>query len=161
MTQSLKVAVLGYGAVSRAFLDLAIRDPDIHISNILTRKAYVPVSLFTQDIEDIKDVDVIVEAITDTDVARNILVNHNVKYYITCNKPMVRTLRGVKLDKTVYLTSIVSGQRGDKFETPLTLDNIFNYSDEDLFCFRFGGATETAQDMYNDLLEIKKVFKSH
>jgi homospermidine synthase len=157
MTQSLKVALIGYGAVSRAFLDLAIRDPEVHISKILTRKPYTPLELFTQDISDIKDIDVIVEAITDTNVAKNILVDSNVKYYITCNKPMIRTMKNVKLNKTVYLTSIVSGQRGDKFEIPLTLDNIFNYSDEDLFCFRFGGATETAQDMYNDLLEIKKV----
>ena len=85
-----------------------------------------------------------------------------VKYYITCNKPLIYLIRNkINFNKTVYLSSIVCGiKNNNEFTIPLTNKNIFNYSDSDLFCFRSGGALEAAEDMYKDFLIIKKILNS-
>ena len=158
----INIIILGFGQVSRPFIKKVLNDKDINISYIFTKNKHNENFLFTQKIDDIlnTNADVIIEAITDTELAKKILLESNVKYYITCNKPLIYSMKNdLNINKKIYLTSIVSGKRKEnEFDIPLTNNNIINYSDSDLFCFRFGGGEETAQDMYNDLLIIKNNF---
>ena len=39
------------------------------------------------------NIDVIIEAITDVELAKKILIESKVKYYITCNKPLIYSIR--------------------------------------------------------------------
>ena len=160
----INIAILGYGQVSKIFIEKIKKNLDVNIEFILTKNLHKEKLPFIQDHNLIlnSNIDVIIEAITDVELAKKILIESKVKYYITCNKPLIYSIRNkINFNKTVYLSSIVCGiKNNNQFTIPLTDKNIFNYSDSDLFCFRSGGALEAAEDMYKDFLIIKKILNS-
>ena len=165
----INIALAGFGLVGKSFYE-SIKN-DVHVKYVLIKNIENKKNNFKVNFIDNFDliakdmsVNVIVECISDPDVAFNLNKSCLLsgKDIITCNKILIKT-KLVELSSIanqnnciIYLSSIPSGSNPEEFIFPITHINFQSQIDRMPFIFRGGGAEETADMMRKDLLEILK-----
>jgi homoserine dehydrogenase len=148
----LNVALFGSGKVGSSLIDKIYDNSDINLVSIITKTR----QLFLDD----KRPDLIIEAISDVEAARRIVlkaIRHG-QDVITCNKELIHLYRdelftkAIDVGVSIYLNSIVSGSKPEEFPEPLNQLNFNKYMHLDPFIFRGGGPKETAEAIYSDIL---------
>jgi homoserine dehydrogenase len=156
LLKMINVAVFGNGKVGSLLIDKIYENPDINLVSIITKT--------NQIFLDNKKPDLIVEAISDVEAARLILlkaIKHK-QDIITCNKQLIYLYRNELFTKainakvSIYLNSIVSGSSAGEFPEPLNELNFNQYMHLEPFIFRGGGPQETSNKIYQDILMYTK-----
>lgn len=146
------VALFGKGKVGSILIDKIDENKNINLVSVSGKSKQV----FLDD----KRPDLIIEAISDVESARSIVlkaIKHG-QDIITCNKELIHIYRDELFKKAldsgvkIYLNSIVSGASTDEFPEPLNNINFNQYISMKPFIFRGGGPEETADSMYQDIL---------
>jgi homoserine dehydrogenase len=148
----INVALFGNGKVGSLLIDKIYENSDINLVSIITKSRQI----FLDD----KRPDLIIEAISDAEVARLILLKaiRHKQNIITCNKELIYLHRDELFKEallhgsTIYLNSIISGAKENEFPEPLNSFNFNKYLEFNPFIFRNGGPKETSDEIYQDIL---------
>ena len=148
----INVALFGNGKVGSLLIDKIYENPDINLVSISTKSRQI----FLDD----KRPDLIIEAISDVETARLILLKaiRHKQDIITCNKELIYLYRDELFRESflygsvIYLNSIVSGAKENEFPVSLNSINFNKYIDLEPFIFRNGGPKETSDEIYQDIL---------
>jgi homoserine dehydrogenase len=148
----INVALFGNGKVGSLLIDKIYDNSNINLVSIITKTRQI----FLDD----KKPDLIVEAISDVEAARRIVlkaIRHG-QDVVTCNKELIYLHRDEIFTKandagvSIYLNSIVSGAKENEFPESLNSINFNKYIDLEPFIFRNGGPKETSDEIYQDIL---------
>lgn len=163
------ITLLGMGLVGKEFLKLIEDDADVHVPMIGVRdiedKEWGD-SIFSSQLEDIIDndsINVVVEAISDTNTAKDIILYaiSKKKNVVSCSKD-VWILYKEELTKAakengvrLMLNSLVATAAKKKvLSYSLTEETILDTANDQIGKFRKADAVITAKAMYEDLKEL-------
>jgi homoserine dehydrogenase len=160
----IKVGLAGYGNLGKLIYDLLISDKNIQVKSVVTKTNKEKELIFSTDIKNIindTDIDLVIEAISDTNVAKELVFSSikNKKNVITANRELIH-LHGKEICKLakqnnviVYFNSIiVPDEESKRLDVDsLTSENLHNYANYEIFLFRGGAGKIAAEEVYKDV----------